>query len=313
MENITDSPFRAICRRHGAHMVFTEFIASEGLCRHIDKSRLKGLFLPEERPIGIQIFGHDPENMARAAAIVEALDPDVIDLNFGCPVRKVVAKGGGAALLKDPGLMEKIARQVVKAVSLPVTAKTRLGWDQQSINATENALRLQDAGIAMLTMHGRTRAQMYKGKADWNAIAQIAKHPDWQTPLIGNGDISSAQIAKNVLERYPVDGIMVGRAAMGYPWIFSEIKQMLDKGKTPKPPDIQTRVDVCREYLIRSIPAKGEKRAIFEIRKHYRNFFRDVPGFKPYRLKLFNSLCINEVHDILDEIKEHLRVPYEQA
>ncbi len=309
MENITDAPYRAICRQHGADMVFTEFIASEGLCRQIDKSRLKGVFLPKERPLGIQIFGHDPENMAQAAAIMETLEPDVIDLNFGCPVKKVVAKGGGAALLKDLPLMEKIARSVVQAVSLPVTAKTRLGWDHQSVNATENALRLQDAGISMVTMHGRTRSQMYKGKADWDAIGRITEHPDWQIPLTGNGDISSAQNAKNVLEKYPVDGIMVGRAAMGYPWIFSEIREMLDNETAPSSPSIHSRVEVCREYLTLSIPAKGEQRAIFETRKHYKNFFRDIYGFKPYRIKLYNSLCINEIHNILDEIKERLHTP----
>ncbi|MCF8331741.1 MAG: tRNA dihydrouridine synthase DusB [Bacteroidales bacterium] len=304
MENITDSVYRQICRRHGADMVFTEFISSEALARDIDKSKSKFNHTEQEKPIGIQIFGHDPENMALSARMAEQANPLVIDLNFGCPVRKVVAKGGGAALLKDVNRMIAITKAVVKAVDIPVTAKTRLGWDINSVNIKEVAFRLQDAGIDMLTIHGRTRSQMYGGVADWEIIGEIARHPYFTIPLIGNGDIQSAEDAKMRLENYPVDGLMIGRSAMGYPWIFNEIKSYLHTGTIPVEPNIKERISVCRNHLKQSIPAKGEERAVFEMRKFYKNYFKGIHNFKPFRTRLFGAKSLAEVNAVLEEIND---------
>ncbi|MCF8219050.1 MAG: tRNA dihydrouridine synthase DusB [Bacteroidales bacterium] len=306
MEDITDSTFREICRQHGADMVFTEFISSEALVRDVEKSKIKMHFVPSERPIGIQIFGNDPENMARAAQMVQEKQPDVIDLNFGCPVKKVVSKGGGAALLKDVDLMIRITQEVVKAVGIPVTAKTRLGWDQNSINAKEIAFRLQDAGISMLTLHGRTRSQMYGGHANWDLIGEIAKDRNFEIPLIGNGDIETPEDAKRMKEGYGVSGIMIGRAAMGYPWLFDEIKHFFSTGNILPPPDIQLRISVCRNHLLKSIEIKGEEKGVKDFRKFYRNYFKGISHFKPYRIRLFQANRLDEVETILQEVQANL-------
>lgn len=303
MENITDSVYRQICRRHGADMVFTEFISSEALARNIDKSISKYKYTEEEKPLGIQLFGHDPQNMAHAARMAEQSGPLVIDLNFGCPVRKVVSKGGGAALLKDVDRMIAITKAVVEAVNIPVTAKTRLGWDKDSININEVAFRLQDAGINLLTIHGRTRSQMYGGVADWQKIGEIAKDPNFTIPLIGNGDIQSAKDAEIMLEQYPVDGLMIGRAAIGYPWIFNEIKTFLKTGTIPDIPGIDERIRVCKEHLVQSIPSKGEERAVNEMRKFYKNYFKGISNFKPYRIRLFEAKTLSEVNSVIEKIR----------
>ncbi|MFW6224094.1 MAG: tRNA dihydrouridine synthase DusB [Bacteroidota bacterium] len=306
MEEITDSVFRKICRRHGADAVFTEFISSEALVRGVEKSKVKYLFHENERPICIQIFGHDPDNMAEAAKMAEEQNPEIIDLNFGCPVKKVVTKGGGAALLKDVDRMIAITEAVVRAVNVPVSAKTRLGWDKNSINIEEVALRLKDAGIAMLTLHGRTRSQLYGGKADWKLIGKLAENPAFRIPLIGNGDIDSAEAAAEMYRKHKVDGIMIGRAAMGYPWIFSEVKEYLETGIMPPQPSIDERIDVCREHLLYGVEQKGEERGVFEMRKFYRNYFKGIKNFKPFRIRLFEAVSLQQVEDILSEIQSEL-------
>ena len=306
MEDITDSTFRELCRRHGADMVFTEFIASEALVRDVEKTKVKMNFSEAERPIGIQLFGNDPKNMARAAQMIEEKQPDVIDLNFGCPVRKVVSKGGGAALLKDVDLMTRITEEVVKAVDIPVSAKTRLGWDRNSINAGEIAFRLQDAGIAMLTLHGRTRSQMYGGQASWDLIGEIAQDKNFEIPLIGNGDIESPEDAKYMKEEYGVNGMMIGRAAVGYPWLFKEINHYLSTGEAFKPPDLQQRISVCWNHLLKSIEVKGEEKGIKEFRKFYRNYFKGINHFKPYRTRLLQATQLSEAEAILNEISLNL-------
>ncbi len=303
MEEITDSVFRKICRRYGADTVFTEFIASEALVRDVQKSKSKYIFHEKERPIAIQIFGHDPENMAEAARMAREQNPELIDLNFGCPVKKVVSKGGGAALLKDVDRMIAISRAVVKAVDIPVSAKTRLGWDKDNINIDEVAMRLQDAGIAMLTLHGRTRSQMYGGRADWELIGKLAENPGFEIPLIGNGDIDSAETAAEMFNKYKVDGIMIGRAAMGYPWIFSEVKKYLETGAIPASPSIGERISVCREQLGQSIERKGEERAVFEMRKFYRNYFKGIRNFKPFRVRLFEAVNLQQLEEIFGEMQ----------
>lgn len=304
MEEITDSVYRRICREHGADMVFTEFISSEALARDVEKSKVKYHFQQAERPIGIQIFGHDPKNMALAARMVEEQQPEVIDLNFGCPVRKVVAKGGGAALLKDVDRMIDITRAVIEAVDIPVTAKTRLGWDMNNINIMDVAFRLQDAGIAMLTLHGRTRSQMYGGTADWSLIGELARNPNFEIPLIGNGDICTPQQAKEMIEAHPVNGIMIGRAAMGYPWLFNEIKSFLRNGSIPEAPNMENRIQVARRQLTENIQFKGEERAVFEMRKFYRNFFKGIKNFKPFRTRLFQAVTLDDVDRVFDEIRQ---------
>lgn len=306
MEDITDSTFRKLCLRHGADMVFTEFIASEALVRDVEKTKVKMNFSEAERPIGIQLFGNDPKNMARAAQMVEEKQPDVIDLNFGCPVRKVVSKGGGAALLKDVDLMTRITEEVVKAVDIPVSAKTRLGWDRDSINAGEIAFRLQDAGIAMLILHGRTRSQMYGGQASWDLIGEIAQDKNFEIPLIGNGDIESPADARCMKEEYGVNGMMIGRAAVGYPWLFKEINHYLSTGEALKPPDLQQRISVCWNHLLKSIEVKGEEKGIKEFRKFYRNYFKGIDHFKPYRTRLLQATQLSEAEAILNEIRSNL-------
>jgi len=304
MEDVSDPPFRAVCKDNGADLLYTEFISSEGLIRDAMKSRRKLDIFDYERPIGIQVFGGDEEAMALSAKIVDTVNPNLIDINFGCPVKKVVSKGAGAGVLKDVDLMVRLTEAVVRATSLPVTVKTRLGWDDNSRNIEEVAERLQDVGIKALAIHGRTRSQMYKGEADWTLIAKVKSNPRIQIPIFGNGDIDSPQKALEYKNRYGVDGIMIGRAAIGYPWIFREIKQYLQTGKMPDPPAIEERIDVCRKHLVKSVEWKGGIVGINEMRRHYANYLKGLPGIKEYRNRLVTVKEMEEVEAILDEIHE---------
>lgn len=310
MEDVSDPPFRAICKDNGADLMYTEFISSEGLIRDAIKSRQKLDIFEYERPVGIQIFGGDEESMGLAAKIVDATSPDLLDINFGCPVKKVVCKGAGAAILKDLDQMVRVTKAVVQSTQLPVTVKTRLGWDENSKNVEEVAERLQDVGIQALTVHGRTRAQMYKGEADWTLIAKIKENPRIHIPIFGNGDIDSPQKALDYRKRFGVDGIMIGRAAIGYPWIFNEIKHFFATGNTLAPPTLAERVQVVRKHLLKSVDWKGEKVGLHEMRNHYGNYFKGISHFKPYRLRLVTSDSLAEIEDTLHEIEENLDLVY---
>ncbi|MCE3282210.1 MAG: NifR3 family TIM-barrel protein [Chitinophagaceae bacterium] len=303
MEDVSDPPFRAVCKDNGADLMYTEFISSEGLIRDAIKSRHKLDIFDYERPVGIQIFGGDEEALALSAKIVEAVNPDLLDINFGCPVKKVALKGAGAGVLKDVDLMVRLTEAVVKSTSLPVTVKTRLGWDESSLNIEEVAERLQDVGIKALAIHGRTRAQMYKGEADWSLIAKVKNNPRIRIPIFGNGDIDSPQKAKLYKERYGVDGIMIGRAAIGYPWIFNEIKHYLATGETLPSPTLEARVSVCKKHLRRSVEWKGPIVGINEMRRHYANYLKGLPGIKEFRNKLVTLKEQEEVVAVLDEIE----------
>jgi tRNA-dihydrouridine synthase B len=302
MEDVSDPPFRAVCKSNGADLMYTEFISSEGLIRDAIKSRQKLDIFDSERPVGIQIFGGDEEAMALSARIVDTVNPDLLDINFGCPVKKVVTKGAGAAVLKDIDLMVRLTKVVVNSTSLPVTVKTRLGWDDASINIGEVAERLQDVGIKALAIHGRTRCQLYKGSANWNPIAGVKENPRIQIPIFGNGDIDSPEKALLYKNRYGVDGIMIGRAAIGYPWIFNEIKHFLRTGEHLPPPTIQQRVEVIQKHLHRSVEWKGIKAGINEMRRHYTNYLRGLPNIKEYRLKLVTISEVAEIDDVLEQI-----------
>ncbi len=299
LEDITDSAFRNVCVRHGADLVYTEFVSSEALVRSAVKSSNKMLFDPSERPIGIQIFGNDPEAMKGAALLAQENNPDLIDINFGCPVRKVAMKGAGAALLNNIPLMVEITREVVKAVNVPVTVKTRLGWDENSKVIVDVAERLQDVGIKAITIHGRTRAQMYSGVADWTLIGEVKNNARMHIPVIGNGDIDSAEKAKEMYSRYGVDGIMIGRAAIGNPWIFEEIKSYLLNGELKPVADLSLRIATSLEHLRLAIEKKGEHKGIIEMRKHYAGYFRGLPGFKKVRLEILTRKSYQEIEDIL--------------
>lgn len=303
MEDISDPPFRQLCRKLGADVVFTEFIASEGLVRDIEKSRQKLDFGEEERPVGIQLFGHKVEAMVSAALLAEEANPDFIDLNFGCPVRKIVNKGGGAALLQDIPLLLSITDAVVRAVKKPVTVKTRLGWDEKSKPIVLLAEQLQDVGIAALTIHGRTRAQLYSGKADWSLIGEVKNNPWINIPIIGNGDVTDGPSALAMKNQTGVDGIMIGRAATGNPWVFKQIKHYLKTGEMMAGPSLAERIDVCRTHLLTSMEWKGEMAALHETRRHYSHYFSGLPDFKPYRFRLMTAPSINNVIEILEEIK----------
>jgi len=302
MEDVSDPPFRAVCKANGADLMYTEFISSEGLIRHAIKSRQKLDIFDNERPVGIQIFGGDEEAMALSAKIVEAVNPDLLDINFGCPVKKVVTKGAGAAVLKNIDLMVRLTKAVVNSTSLPVTVKTRLGWDDNTINIEEVAERLQDVGIKALAIHGRTRCQLYKGNADWTPIAKVKNNPRIQIPIFGNGDIDTPEKALEFKNRYGVDGIMIGRAAIGYPWIFNEIKHFVKTGAYLAPPTIQQRVDVIQKHLHRSVEWKGMKAGINEMRRHYTNYLRGLPNIKEFRLKLVTICEVEQIDDVLSEI-----------
>jgi nifR3 family TIM-barrel protein len=304
MEDVSDPPFRAVCKENGADLMYTEFISSEGLIRDAIKSRQKLDIFDYEKPIGIQIFGGDEEAMAMATSIVNVTQPDLVDINFGCPVKKVVTKGAGAGVLKDIDLMVRLTEAVVKSTDLPVTVKTRLGWDESSKNIEEVAERLQDVGIKALSIHGRTRQQMYKGEADWSLIAKVKNNPRINIPIFGNGDIDSPQKALEYKNRYGVDGLMIGRAAIGYPWIFNEIKHFFKTGEILPPPNLDDRVETAKKHLKFSVEWKGEKLGIFEMRRHYTNYFRGIPHFKPYRTRLVEGENYQAVLDTLDEVNE---------
>ncbi|MGI6343418.1 MAG: tRNA dihydrouridine synthase DusB [Bacteroidales bacterium] len=299
LEDITDSAFRQICKKHGADMVFTEFVASEALIRNVQKTIDKMKFIPEERPIGIQLFGNDVNTMAESAKIIAQFKPDTIDINFGCPVKKIALKGSGAALLKDIPLMINIAKAIVNAVDIPITVKTRLGWDQTDKPIVEIVQRLQDVGVAAVTIHARTRSQMYSGVADWTLIGEIKNMQSIKIPIIGNGDINSAEVAKQMFDKYGVDAIMIGRAAIGNPWIFSQIKDYINKGITPSDVDLKTRIDTCLQHLKIAIDNKGETKAIIEMRRLYSGYFKNIYDFKKVRLKLLTANSYAQVQDIL--------------
>lgn len=302
MEDVSDPPFRYVCKKEGADLMYTEFISSEGLIRDAWKSKQKLDIFDYERPVGIQIFGGDEEAMALSAKIVDTVQPDLLDINFGCPVKKVVCKGAGAGVLKDIDLMIRLTKAVVKSTSLPVTVKTRLGWDEKSINIMEVAERLQDVGIKALTIHGRTRAQLYKGFADWEKIGEVKNNPRIHIPIFGNGDMDTPEKVLEMKNKYGVDGIMIGRAAIGYPWIFNEIKHFMKTGEHLQAPTIEDRVNICRTHLMKSVEWKGDHVGIVEMRRHYANYFKGLPNFKEVRSKLVTTDSLNEINDLLDEV-----------
>ena len=304
MEDVSDPPFRYVCKQHGADLMYSEFISSEGLIRDAIKSRRKLDFYEYERPFGIQVFGGDEEAMALSAKIVETTNPDLVDINFGCPVKKVVCKGAGAAVLKDVALMTRLTEAVVKGTHLPVTVKTRLGWDDQSKNIEEVAERLQDAGIKALTIHGRTRAQLYKGEADWTLIAKVKNNPRIRIPIFGNGDIDSPAKALEYKNRYGIDGIMIGRAAIGYPWIFNEIRHFLQTGSYLAPPSIEQRTEAIRQHLHRSVEWKGTTVGILEMRRHYTNYLKGFPYIKEFRNQLVQKDTMQEIEEILQQVEQ---------
>ena len=304
MEDVSDPPFRAVCKQGGADLMYTEFISSEGLIRHAAKSKQKLDIFEYERPIGVQLFGGEIDSMIEATQIATEVNPDLIDINYGCPVKAVACRGAGAALLQDIPKMVKMTAEIVKATPLPVTVKTRLGWDDNTRNVTEVAERLQDIGIKALTVHGRTRAQMYKGDADWTLIGEIKNNPRINIPVFGNGDMDSPEKAKEYKERYGLDGLMIGRAAIGYPWIFNEIKNYLLFGTHLPPPDMSERVSVTLQHLDFSVQWKGDKLGILEMRRHYANYFKGIPDFKPFRTRLVEANTYADVREILDEVVE---------
>lgn len=302
MEDVSDPPFRFVCKQNGADMMYTEFISSEGLIRDAAKSRAKLDIFEYERPIGIQIFGSEIESMREATQIASLAKPDLIDINYGCPVKNVACRGAGASLLQDIDRMVLMTKAVVEATHLPVTVKTRLGWDDNTKNIYEVAERLQDVGIQALTIHGRTRAQMYKGEADWTLIREIKRNPRIKIPIFGNGDVTSIQKAADWRMEYEIDGIMIGRAAIGYPWIFREIKHFFKTGEYLAEPTIAERVEVCKTHLEKSIAWKGNKTGVFEMRRHYANYFKGIPDFKEYRMKLVSLENIDDIYSVLEEI-----------
>jgi len=302
MEDVSDPPFRAVCKENGADLMYTEFISSEGLIRDAIKSKQKLDIFDYERPIGIQIFGGDEEAMAMSARIVEAVQPDLVDINFGCPVKKVVTKGAGAAVLKDVDLMIRLTDAVVRSTSLPVTVKTRLGWDFDCINIMEVAERLQDVGVKALSIHARTRSQLYKGEADWTWIAKVKNNPRIQIPIFGNGDIDSPEKALEYKNRFGVDGIMIGRAAIGYPWIFNEIKHFIRTGEHLQPPSIEERVKVIRTHLHKSVEWKGMTAGLNEMKRHYANYLKGLPNIKEFRQKLVLAKTLDEIEEIVNLI-----------
>lgn len=303
MEDVSDPPFRAVCKEQGADLMYTEFISSEGLIRDAIKSRQKLDIFDYERPIGIQIFGGDEEAMALAAKIVDTTNPDVVDINFGCPVKKVVCKGAGAGVLKDIDLMVRLTKAVVRSTSLPVTVKTRLGWDESTKNIEDVALRLQDVGIQALTIHGRTRMQMYKGEADWTLISKVNNDSRVHIPIFGNGDIDSPQKALEYKNRYGVDGIMIGRAAIGYPWIFREIKHYLATGETLPMPTIAERLAACKKHLYGSVQWKGEKLGILEMRRHYASYLKGLSHVKEFRTRLVSVDTVAGLDQVFEDIE----------
>ncbi|MDG1791181.1 MAG: tRNA dihydrouridine synthase DusB [Flavobacteriaceae bacterium] len=302
MEDVSDPPFRALCKEQGADVVYTEFISSEGLIRDAAKSVMKLDIYEKERPVGIQIFGANLESMLRSVEIVEASKPDIIDINFGCPVKKVVSKGAGAGILKDIDLMVSLTKAMVEHTSLPVTVKTRLGWDEETIKIVEVAERLQDVGCKAIAIHGRTRKQMYKGAADWAPIAAVKNNPRMHIPVFGNGDVNSPERAKEMRDSYGLDGAMIGRASIGNPWFFREVQEYLKTGEKISKPTMSERVEAARRHLQMAIAWKGEKLGVFETRRHYTNYFRGIPHFKEYRMKMVTSDDSIDVFKAIDEV-----------
>ena len=304
MEDVSDPPFRALCKEHGADLMFTEFVSSEGLIRDAAKSLKKLDIFEYERPIGIQIFGGEIESMKQAAEMASAAKPDIIDINYGCPVKKVVCKGGGAAILQDIPKMVAMTAEIVRSTDLPVTVKTRLGWDEKSIYIREVAERLQDVGIKAISIHGRTRVQMYKGQANWEMIARVKENPRLTIPVFGNGDVDSPEAAKEKRDKYGVDGVMIGRASIGNPWIFNRIKEYLRSGKILPEPGIRERAEAARKHLDYSVKWKGERLGILEMRRHYANYFKGMPNFKPLRIQLVTSDDLSEIFSLLEGMEE---------
>ncbi len=303
MEDVSDPPFRALCKEYGADVMYTEFISSEGLIRDAHKSTMKLDIYDYERPIGIQIFGYDINSMRLATQICEKANPEFIDINYGCPVKKVVKKGAGAGILKDISKMVAMTKEIVESTAIPVTVKTRLGWDENSLYIVEVAERLQDVGIKAISIHGRTRKQMYKGEADWTLIGEVKNNPRMHIPVFGNGDVDSPEKTLELKNRYGVDGVMIGRAAIGYPWIFNEIKHFLKTGTHLSKPSIEDRVIVCKKHLKHSITWKGEILGIAEMKRHYSNYFKGIPYFKEYRNQLVMSNNSDEILELLNNIR----------
>ena len=301
MEDVSDPPFRRLCKMHGADLMYSEFISSEGLIRDAMKSKKKLDIFDYERPVGIQIFGGDEEAMALSAKIVEAVNPDLVDINFGCPVKKVVCKGAGAGVLKDIDLMIRLTKAVVNSTNLPVTVKTRLGWDTDTINIMEVAERLQDVGIKALTIHARTRSQMYKGEADWDYISKVKNNPNIEIPIFGNGDVDSPEKALEYRQKYDCDGIMIGRGAIGYPWIFNEIKHFFETGEKLPEPTVSQRLEAVRQHAEWSMEWKGERLGLIEMRQHYSNYFRGIPHFKDFRRKFLEVFTLEEMDAVIAE------------
>ena len=304
MEDLSDPPFRYVCKMYGADLMYTEFISSDGLIRHGAKSIRKLEIFDYERPIGIQLYGHLVEPMVAATRMAEKARPDLIDINFGCPVRKIARRGAGAGMLRDVPGMIKMTKAIVQEAKLPVTVKTRLGWDDQNKNILEVALRLQDVGIKALTIHGRTGTQLYRGPADWTLIGEVKNHPDIEIPIIGNGDITGPEIAAERFAQYGVDAIMIGRSTVGKPWIFREIRHFLETGKTLPPPGLCEKVSLARMHFQKSLEWKGIPRGIREMRRHFSNYFKGLPDFKEIRFRLVTSMEVEEISDILDGIEQ---------
>jgi nifR3 family TIM-barrel protein len=303
MEDVSDPPFRALCKENGADVVYTEFISSEGLIRDAVKSVMKLDIYEKERPVGIQIFGANLDSMLKAVDIVEKTNPDIIDINFGCPVKKVVCKGAGAGILKDIDKMENLTREMVKRTNLPVTVKTRLGWDDNSIKIIEVAERIQDAGAKAIAIHGRTRAQMYKGKADWSKIADVKNNQRMKIPVFGNGDVSSPEKAIEMRDKYGLDGAMIGRASIGNPWFFNEVKYFIKNNSYKKPPTIYERIVMAERHLKMAIDWKGEKLGVLETRRHYSNYFKNIPNFKENRMKMVTSDYSADLYKLFSALK----------
>jgi tRNA-dihydrouridine synthase B len=305
MEDVSDPPFRALCKKHGADLMYTEFISSEGLIRDAAKSVKKLDIYEYERPVGIQIFGYDIESMKTSAQIIEKTNPDIIDINFGCPVKKVTCKGAGAGMLQDIPKMIKMTEEIVKITNLPVTVKTRLGWDDKTKYVVSTAEKLQDVGVEAISIHGRTRQQLYKGEADWTLIGEVKNNPRMHIPIFGNGDIDTPEKAVEYRNRYGVDGIMIGRASIGYPWIFNEVKHFMNTGQHLAPPSVADRVAIAKEHLEMSVAWKGEGLGIAEMKRHYSNYFKGISHMKEYRMKLVTSFNLQEIYDTLNYIQEH--------
>lgn len=303
MEDVSDPPFRALCKEYGADVVYTEFISSEGLIRDAAKSVMKLDIYEKERPVGIQIFGANLDSMLQSVEIVEKSGPDIIDINFGCPVKKVVSKGAGAGILKDIPLMVSLTESMVKHTNLPITVKTRLGWDNDSIKIVEVAERLQDVGASAISIHGRTRVQMYKGQADWAPISEVKNNSRMHIPVFGNGDVDSPEKAMEMRDKYGLDGAMIGRASIGYPWFFREVKHYFETGEHLPPPNLEERLDAARRHLQMAIDWKGEKLGVFETRRHYTNYFKGIPHFKEYRQKMVTSDDASDVFAAFDEVQ----------